>query len=106
MRTQKRRSSAQLNSAFQAIWYRCSIITLIPKSEISCLQLFSVAVQPCLCRAWSENDEDRVFSRWGSNDFFITDHANKTITNLKIKSHVLANIYSAVIDGHGPPGKI
>ena len=44
MRTQKRSSSAQLNSAFQAFVYRCSIITLIPKSEISCLQLFSVAV--------------------------------------------------------------
>ena len=34
--------------------YADSTIPLLPKSEISSLQLSSVAVQPGLCRTWSE----------------------------------------------------
>ena len=34
--------------------YTDNTITLLPKSEISSLQLFSVAVQPRLCQTWSE----------------------------------------------------
>ena len=34
--------------------YRDSTIPLLPKSEISSLYPSSVAVQPGLCRAWSE----------------------------------------------------
>ena len=35
--------------------YMDSTIPLLPKSGISSLWLFSVAVQPSLCRTWSEN---------------------------------------------------
>ena len=41
-------------------WYIFNIITLIPSSEISFLQPFSVADQPGLCRDWSESHEDSV----------------------------------------------
>ena len=34
--------------------YADSTIPLLPKSEISSLCPSSVAVQPCLCRTWSE----------------------------------------------------
>ena len=34
--------------------YSDSTIPLLPKSEISSLWPFSVAVQPCLCGTWSE----------------------------------------------------
>ena len=34
--------------------YKDSTISLLPKSEISSLQLSSGTVQPCLCRTWSE----------------------------------------------------
>ena len=34
--------------------YTDSTIPLLPKSEISSIQTYSVAVQPGLCRTWSE----------------------------------------------------
>ena len=39
--------------------YIASTIPLLPKSEISSLQTYTVAVQPDLYRTWSETPEDR-----------------------------------------------
>ena len=47
--------------------YTDSTIPLLPKSEISSLLPSSVAVQPRVCRTWSETSKTR-FLRRGSND--------------------------------------
>ena len=46
--------------------YTVSTISLLPKYEISSLQPSSVAVQPGLCGAWSENPDDRFLTQRGS----------------------------------------
>ena len=40
--------------------YTDSTIPLLPKSEISCLCTSSVAVQPGLCRTWSETPKNEA----------------------------------------------
>ena len=47
--------------------YMDSTISLLPKSKIFSFQPSSVAVQPGLCRTWSETRR-HVFSRQGSNN--------------------------------------
>ena len=49
--------------------YSDSIISLLPKSEISSFYPFSVLVQLGLCQTWSETPKT-VFSRRGSIDVF------------------------------------
>ena len=58
MRKQRRRSAAQLISAF-VFRYTDSTTPLLPKSEISSILPSCVVVQPGLCRTWSEIPEDR-----------------------------------------------
>ena len=57
--------------------YLESTIPLLPKSEISSLLLSSVAVQPVLCRTWSETPKTGFLTTrliylfaWTKNRFF------------------------------------
>ena len=61
--------------------YTDSTIPLLPKSEISSLQPSSVAVQPGLCRTWSETPK---------TGFLTTRLILKSLLNLK----ALASFYS------------
>ena len=44
--------------------YMDSTVPLLPKSEISCLLLPSVAVQSGLCRTWSETPKTSFLITW------------------------------------------
>ena len=56
MRKQRRRSASRCREADQCLCFRYidSTIPLLSKSESSCFQPSSVAVQPGLCQTWSD----------------------------------------------------
>ena len=74
----KNKDADQLRGNRQAVQRLCfryndSTIPLLPKSEISSLYASSVAVQPGLCRTWSETPRRPVFSRQYLLGFFFSN---------------------------------
>ena len=74
--------------------YMDSTIPLLPKSEISSLQPSSVAVQPGLCRTWSETPKTsflttRLIYKKEKNILFCTN--NHCIEQKKEKHHTVSS---------------